>query len=189
LEGAIGIPIIACALARHDFTEGAVSSTHNATRTLRWANLVLAMFATLAPLAHVLELPNKLGLDGPLWLAVQQNLYRGWGPLLGGPAEIGALATTLALMVVYREDRYARRLLAVAAAAYAIMLISFFTLNNPVNVAVSGWTPTTLPFNWPNYRLRWEAGHALAALMSVIGLLALARAHLIAIRRSRPAGP
>jgi hypothetical protein len=27
--------------------------------------------------AHVLELPNKLALSGPLWLEVQQNLYRG----------------------------------------------------------------------------------------------------------------
>jgi hypothetical protein len=143
---------------------------------LRWANLVLAIFAALTPLAHVLELPNKLGLDGPLWLAVQQHLYRGWGPLLGGPAEIGALATTLALLVVFRANRRARRLLAVAAAAYAIMLASFFILNSPVNAAVSGWTSSTLPFNWQNYRLRWEAGHALAALMSVIGLVALARA-------------
>jgi hypothetical protein len=159
------------------------------SRTLRWTNLVLAIFATLAPLAHVLELPNKLSLDGPLWLAVQQNLYRGWGPLLGGPAEIGALATTLALLVVYRADRRARWLLAVAAAAYAIMLACFFILNDPVNAAVRGWTPTTLPFNWPIYRLRWEAGHALAALMSVIGFAASARAHLIAVRWPQAAGP
>jgi hypothetical protein len=47
-------------------------------------------------MAHVLELPNKLALDGGLWLAVQQHLYRGWGPFLGGPAEIGALVTAAA---------------------------------------------------------------------------------------------
>jgi len=51
---------------------------------LHQLNLLLAALATLAPLAHVLELPNKLRLDGPLWLAVQQQLYRGWGPFLGG---------------------------------------------------------------------------------------------------------
>jgi len=31
--------------------------------------------ALAALLAHVLELPNKLALPGPLWLAVQQNLF------------------------------------------------------------------------------------------------------------------
>jgi hypothetical protein len=45
---------------------------------------MLAILAALPPLAHVLELPNKLALDGELWLAVQQHLYRGWGPFLGG---------------------------------------------------------------------------------------------------------
>ena len=31
---------------------------------LRWANLILAILAAIPPLAHVLELPNKLALDG-----------------------------------------------------------------------------------------------------------------------------
>ncbi len=44
---------------------------------LRGANLACASAAVLAPMAHLLELPNKLALDGPLWLAVQQHLYRG----------------------------------------------------------------------------------------------------------------
>ncbi|HEY2527802.1 MAG TPA: hypothetical protein VGJ20_07610 [Xanthobacteraceae bacterium] len=122
--------------------------------TLRCANLILAILAMVAPMAHVLELPNKLALDGPLWLAVQQHLYRGWGPLLGGPAEIGALATTLVLLLTHGEDRRTRRLFALASAAYALMLVSFFVLNNPVNMAVSNWTLATLPSDWPNYRLR-----------------------------------
>jgi hypothetical protein len=149
-------------------------------RTLRRANLILAILATVAPIAHVLELPNKFALEGPLWLAVQQHLYRGWGPLLGGPAEIGALATTLVLVVLQGKDRRTRWLFALAAAAYAFMLVSFFALNNPVNMAVNSWTPATLPSDWPTYRLRWEVGHALAALMSAVGLAALGRAHFIA---------
>jgi hypothetical protein len=42
---------------------------------LRSANLILASAAVLVPMAHVLELPNKLTLDGPLWVAIQQHLY------------------------------------------------------------------------------------------------------------------
>jgi hypothetical protein len=66
-------------------------------RILLWAALVAAVLATLAPVAHVLELPNKLRLDGPLWLGVQQQLYRGWGPFIGAPTELAALTATLAL--------------------------------------------------------------------------------------------
>ena len=133
----------------------------------------------MPPLAHVLELPNKLALDGELWLAVQQNLYRGWGPFLGAPAEIGALATTLTLLVVRRANGGTRLLRVIAAMAYAAMLVAFFVFNAPVNEALNGWTSATLPSDWATYRLRWEAGHALAALMSVVGLVALVRASII----------
>ena len=143
------------------------------------ANLILAILAALPPLAHVLELPNKFTLDSGLWLAVQQHLYRGWGPFLGGPAEIGALITTVALLVIRRERPQTRLLTFMAAAAYTAMLITFFVFNEPVNKAITNWTPDTLPSNWADYRLRWEAGHAIAALLSVAGLAALVRARMI----------
>jgi len=50
---------------------------------LRTANLIIAFIATTAPIAHALEMISKLTLDGPLWLGVQQHLYRGWGEILG----------------------------------------------------------------------------------------------------------
>jgi len=46
---------------------------------LRTATLIIAFIATTAPIAHVLEMISKLTLDRPLWLGVQQHLYRGWG--------------------------------------------------------------------------------------------------------------
>jgi hypothetical protein len=142
---------------------------------LRRANLILAVLATLVPIAHVLELPNKLALDGPLWLGVQQHLYRGWGPFLGGPVEIGALLTSLALLALHRRtDRNLWPML-LAAVCYAGMIIVFFVFNTPVNAAVSNWTGATLPTDWPSFRLRWEIGHAAAALLSLVALAALIR--------------
>jgi hypothetical protein len=135
-------------------------------------------------MAHVLELPNKLALDGGLWLAVQQHLYRGWGPFLGGPAEIGALMTTSALLYVRRSDRRTRRLTAIATMAYGAMLVAFFVFNALVNEAVRGWAPTMLPSDWPAYLVRWEAGHALAALMAVVGLVAMIRAYFVETSQS-----
>lgn len=146
---------------------------------LRWMNLFLAIVATLPPLAHLLELPNKVVLDGSTWLAVQQHLYRGWGPFLGAPAEIGALATTLALLIVRRPNGETRRLTFVAVLSYAAMILTFFVLNAPVNDALSHWTPASLPPDWESYRFRWESGHAIAALLSIVGLAALVRARFI----------
>lgn len=40
-------------------------------RVTRWTNLISAGITLGALFAHVLELPNKFSLDGPLWLAVQ----------------------------------------------------------------------------------------------------------------------
>ena len=152
---------------------------------LRVVNLVFAVWATLTPLAHVLELPNKLALDGTLWLAVQQHLYRGWGPFLGAPVEIGALITSLSLLFARRERTPELWLTIVAVAAYGVMLTTFFVLNAPVNDAVNGWTPASLPNDWPAYRMRWEIGHALAALMAIIGLAALLRAYVVERSTSR----
>jgi hypothetical protein len=144
-------------------------------RLLRGIHLVIAAIATTAPIAHVLELPNKLRLDGPLWLAVQQQIYRGWGAVFG-PVEILALLTTFALVFTRKGNKPAQRPTVVATGAYAAMLAVFFIFNAPVNAAVASWTSATMPADWADYRGRWEFGHALAAALSVLVLVALVRA-------------
>ena len=141
---------------------------------LRTANLIIAFIATTAPIAHALEMISKLTLDGRLWLEIQQHLYRGWGEIFG-PVEIVAFLSTLALLVVTRRHRSSRRAYLVALVCYAAMLADFFVLNRPVNEAVRDWTPVTLPSNWSDYRLRWEIGHSLTALFSVIAFVTLIR--------------
>ncbi len=152
---------------------------------LRPVNLAFAVLAALPPIAHVLELPNKLALDGPLWLAVQQHLYRGWGPFYGGPVEIIALATTLTLLVARRRDPAPMRLTLAAALAYIGMIVVFFVFNQPVNAALNGWTAMSLPPDWSSYRLKWEIGHASAALLAMIAVAVLVRAWLIERDRAR----
>ena len=125
---------------------------------LRPSNLILAAAAVLAPMAHVLELPSTLTLDGPLWVAIQQHLYRGWGPVIGGPIEVAALATTLALLIIRRGRRETGLLTLAAALAYCGMIVTFFVFNKPVNSAVNTWTPASYPSDWQSYRARWEIG-------------------------------
>src|SRR5258708_3255737 len=113
------------------------------TRNARWlggAMLVLAALAATGPMAHVLELPNKLQLEGPSWLMVQQHLYRGWGAVFG-PIETAAMAVALALAYVARRDGAVARPVLAAAATFAAMVVVFFIFNLPVNTAFAAWTP------------------------------------------------
>lgn len=149
---------------------------------LRWLMLAVAVGAVLAPGAHLLELPNKLALNGPLWLAVQQNLYRGWGLFVGAPTEIGGLVLALVLAAAPTPGG-SRRWWLVAATCYAGMIGVFFIFNAPANAALVGWTVETLPAEWAAYRLQWETGHALAALLGFTALFAVFRGCLAARRR------
>jgi hypothetical protein len=152
---------------------------------LRWVLLILATVPLAATIAHVVELPNKFLMDGPLWLGVQQRLYYGWG-LAVGPFEVGAIL--LAWILVIRHRHFRRRFfLALATAVlFSLCLVVFFTMNLPVNTAFAVWTPATLPTDWPAYRLQWELGHALSFVFWLAGFLALIRAMVID-RLERPA--
>src|SRR5258708_25964290 len=142
---------------------------------LCWTMVLLASVAVTAPMAHVLELPNKLGLDGPSWLMIQQRLYRGWGSVFG-PVDIAAIAVGLAIAWIVRHDRLALRSIVVAVGIYAAMVAVFFIFNAPVNAAFSGWTAATMPDDWTRYRTQWETGHALTALLSLAALVFVIRA-------------
>lgn len=143
-------------------------------RRLAILNLILAFIATTAPVAHVLEMASKFTLDGPLWLAIQQHLYRGWGAVFG-PVEILALLSSLWLMAESRTEPRAFRAFLLATCCYALMLLTFFLFNDPANAALNRWTAETLPDDWTAVRARWEIGHALSAALSLLAFVTLLR--------------
>ena len=156
-------------------------------RILRWIAVVGVAVDLAALAAHVLELPNKLALPADVWLAVQQRLYRGWGPVLG-PFEAAAVLATSTAALLVRGRPGGGRVLG-AAACLALSLALFFLLVEPVNVAVAEWTPATLPPDWPDFRRRWELGHAVRAALAAtaFGLLTLRAGPCRAVRDARPA--
>ena len=146
-------------------------------KALRTIALIVAFFATTAPLAHLLELPSKLTLAGPLWLSIQQNLYRGWN-MVFAPLEFVALLCSLALLLLSKGDREHRSAYLIAVVCYGAMILYFFLFNDFVNQTLSSWTAATLPHDWAAYRLKWETGHVLAALFSLIAFVALLQARI-----------
>ena len=144
-------------------------------RLIRWISLITTAVTLGALTAHTLELPNKFALDGGLWLLVQQQLYRGWGPFIG-PFEVAAVVSAWLLLYLVHPRRPVFGMTLFAALLLSGALAIFFFLNAPVNAAFAAWTPATLPADWQAFRLRWEAGHAISFVLVLIALVALLRA-------------
>jgi hypothetical protein len=80
-------------------------------------------------------------------------------------------------------DVIRRWALLVAAIVHIGMMMVSFVFNAPVNAAVDAWMPASLSTDWPSYRLRWEMGHALAALFPLSAIRATH--NVLAHRRMR----
>jgi hypothetical protein len=136
--------------------------------TIRLLSVLLTAVAMAAAFAHLLALPNKLLLSREDYFTVQQ-VYRGWALL--GIVIFAALAATVTLAVLERNDRARFRLTATAAACIALSLVVFFGFTSPANQATRNWT--AVPENWEELRLRWEYSHAAGAGLYFVALTTL----------------
>lgn len=136
--------------------------------TARFLSLLFAALALAPAAAHLLELPNKIGLSREDYLTVQQ-LYRGWALL--GVVVIGALVSTLAYAVVARTQRKPLTLAVIALFCLAGTQALFWTFTFPANQSTANWT--VLPDNWAALRSQWEYSHAASALLNLAALIAL----------------
>ena len=127
------------------------------------------MALVLAPaLAHLLELPNKIGLSREEYLVVQQ-IYRGWQFL--GIVIYGALLSTLALAIMVRRQP---KEFGLTLAAFLCLLAAhalFWIYTFPANQATLYWT--VLPDNWMALRAQWEYSHAAGAVLNLIAFIVL----------------
>ncbi|HZN27461.1 MAG TPA: DUF1772 domain-containing protein [Burkholderiales bacterium] len=134
----------------------------------RFFSLLFAALALAPALAHLLELPNKIGLSRDDYLTVQQ-IYRGWAVL--GFVVAGALLSTLVLTIMVRKRR--REFVPTLIAFLCIVgtQVVFWTFTFPANQQTANWT--MLPDNWMALRAQWEYSHAASALLNLIAVIAL----------------
>jgi hypothetical protein len=161
-----------------------------ALKATRFVSLLLVALTLGMTFCHVMEIPGKLRLAGPDWLTVQHNLYVAFG-VAGAAIEVLAILLTWVLVLQVRKRRPALYWTLGAAGCVTAGLIVWFMLVAPMNAALSGWTPATLPADWTGYRDQWEAGHAVHALLFGLGFSALVIALLAETphddpRRGRP---
>jgi hypothetical protein len=121
---------------------------------------------------HVMEIAGKLRLDGATWLTVQHNLYVAFGTV-GAVIEVLAILLTWAVTAQVRRRGPAFAWTIAAGFCVTTGLAVWFAMVAPVNAALSGWTPATLPPDWSSYRDRWEIGHAIHAALYLLGFTAL----------------
>lgn len=152
----------------------------NSVRFLSFMFVGLSMGGALA---HLFELPNKIGLRADAYLTVQQN-YRGWALL--GIVVFGALLSTLFLTVLTRGRG---GVFALSLAAFLCIVGAqavFWTFTYPANVATRNWT--MLPDNWMQLRAQWEYSHAAGAGLNLAAYACLVLS-LLSRQKRTPESP
>jgi hypothetical protein len=151
-----------------------------------WTFITLSLAALLmgTSLCHVLEMPAKLQMAGPLWMTLQHTLYRSFASV-GGTIEIGAILFAAALAFLVRNTG---RGFFLALTATICLALAFFVVwllfTNPVNAEVSRWAADAIPADWMRWRRQWEYSHAVRFALHGIAFGALL---LSVLSRTRPA--
>lgn len=119
-------------------------------------------------LAHLFELPNKIGLAREQYFVVQ-SIYAGWNRL----AYVLAieLISMLALILMSRGQPYVFWPSVVALLCLAAAQAVFWIYTYPANMATDNWT--LIPENWETLRRSWEYSHAAGAAFQLLAMSAL----------------
>ncbi|MCE0723579.1 MULTISPECIES: DUF1772 domain-containing protein [Legionella] len=158
-------------------------------KTLRFITIMLTALSLSAAFAHLLELPAKLTYDSALWLNLLQTLYPTFGRV-SGVCEIGAVVTSLVLVVAIRNHPKAFFWTLLAALCLVVTHAIFWIWVAPVNAALVPLSPDTLPPDWTRLRDQWEFAHASRAILQIVALAALVLSLLVElppVRRSKQA--
>lgn len=129
------------------------------------------------PLAHLLALPNKIGMPAETYFAAQ-TAYRGWS--LTAVLLLLELAGMIAVAWFVRFDRKALVAALAAIGCVAVAQIVFWTFTFPANKATENWT--AIPDDWQSLRAEWEYSHAAGAGFQLLALALLIVAVLRGLR-------
>src|SRR3982074_2292649 len=119
----------------------------------RFLSLLLTALAAGGRFCPLIARAGKITLPGPLFIAVQNTLYRSWGKKVGA-VEIGAFLSTLTVTVLARGKGpiFALSLASLLFLVGKMLLWAVFI--NPINVRVRASTSERLPADWALLRDR-----------------------------------
>ena len=143
----------------------------------RFISLLLTALAAGVVLGHVMSRAGKITLPGPLFVTVQNTLYRNWGKRVGA-VEVGAFLSTLVVVFLTRGRSAIFALSLAGLLCLAGMLLVWAVFINPINLRVRASTSESVPADWASLRDRWHRLHAIRSIFAVVGVSALISAVL-----------
>ena len=138
----------------------------------RFVCIYLTAITLSLTFSHFLEMPQKFKYDQNLYMAVQHTLYP-YFAWVGAPAEMGAVVLLIVLCFLVRGRKPSFALTLIATICVAARLAVWFAIVAPANAEMARWTTIPLPDRWMNTRRHWEFGHAISAVLDLIGFGAL----------------
>ncbi len=157
------------------------------------ASVLLVSVAMSMALAHALELPGKLHLDKPTYMAVQTIYYPGF-TIGGGFGEGLGLVATLILLIMTPSGTPAFWWILAGLLALVAMHGAYWIVTHPVNKFwlkdqnLSGLGGGFFAFNpmkrrgpeerdgddaWKRARNRWEYSHVVRTILAALALVSL----------------
>jgi len=143
----------------------------------RFISLLLTALAAGVVLGHVMSRAGKVTLPGPLFVTVQNTLYRNWRKRVGA-VEIGAFLSTLVVAFLTRGRGAIFALSLAGLLCLAGILLVWAVFINPINILVRASTSESPPADWALLCDRWHRLHAIRSIFAVVGLSALISAVL-----------
>ena len=156
-------------------------------RTWRFVTILLTALLMGMTLAHTLEMPMKMKVDGTLWMTFQHSLYA-YFAIIGAPIELGAIITAIVLTFLVRDRRPAFHLTLAGAICLVISFVVWVVFTNSVNAETARWTAQTIPADWAEWRKQWEYSHATRFALHLIAFGALLLSVLVEIPTGRLRG-
>lgn len=144
-------------------------------RTWRYAALMLSALVMAMSFAHAMEMPARMRWDAGLWAGttVDGALYIMFGTLGAALVVLNLLVLAFLAFRMRRHPAPARRLTVIGTALCWLSFILFWIVIAPVNSEMAGWAGGNVPPDWSGWRLRWETGHLVNAVLQLTGFAAL----------------
>lgn len=148
--------------------------------------MLLAALNVAPSFAHLLEAPPRLWVWTPeLWR--EATVFHGQFALfapVGAVVEIATILGAGAFAWSRREARRGLRPALIATFLFSVALAAWLAIVAPANAVLATWTPGAVPAEFDAVRLRWEAGHALIAVIKLVAFAMLAYAAAAAPNRT-----
>jgi hypothetical protein len=154
-------------------------------RHWRFLTLLLVSLSMGMTFCHALELVPKMAYDAALYLSLHRTLYLLFGAPVGAAIEVGAVLSSIGLIVLVRGHRSTFAFTVVGAVCMLIAHVIWWIWVNPANRALIQMTLDAPAAEWIRWRNQWEYTHLVRFVVQLWGFAMLLLSVLVDTPRQR----